>query len=210
MPGVLRIQGELGIRLEEVREYLGRLEHAYNSIYAFERIIAGAERIAQRGPWSAPLFARDTFDWPGLPIRTGRLLSSWPPPPAVVASIVAGRDRLVLKAARFESPGSWEFLGSLNPLEVIRQYLNDRHERRRDRKYRDAAEARRLDLENRILENRVIRERIEIARSLGAGDSDLAPLLNELVHRPLRALNGAQDEGVIESAVVTDQNRDRK
>ena len=93
---------------------------------------------------------------------------------------------------------------------MIRQYLNDRHERRRDREYRDAAEARRLELENRLLENRVISERIEIARSLGAGDSDLAPLLTELVHRPLRALNGAQDEGLIESATVTDQNRDRK
>ena len=32
-----------------------------------------------------------------------------------------------------ESPGFWEFLGSLNPLEVIRRYLNDRHERAKDR-----------------------------------------------------------------------------
>ncbi|HLK09945.1 MAG TPA: hypothetical protein VKW76_01040 [Candidatus Binatia bacterium] len=210
MPGVLRIQGELGVRLEEVREHLARLEHAYNSIYAFERIIASAERLAQRGPWPAPLFGLDPFGWPGFPIRTGRLLSSWPPSPAVVASVVPGRDRLVLQAARFESPGFWDFLRSLNPLEVIRQYLNDRHERRRDREYREAAEARRLDLENRLLENRVIRERIDIARSLGAADSDLTPLLNELVHRPLRALNGAQDEGVIESAAITDQNQERK
>lgn len=126
-----------------------------------------------------------------------------------VASLVPGRDRLVLHSARFESPGFWEFLGALNPLEVIRQYLNDRHERRRDREYRDAAEARRLDLENCLLENRVLRERIEIAKSLGATDSDLAPLLNELVYRPLRALNVAQDEGFIKSAVIIEENRKR-
>jgi hypothetical protein len=207
MPGLLKLEGQLGVRLEEVREHLAHLEHAYNSIYAFEQIIASAERLARRGPWP---FALDPLGWPGLPVRTGRLLSTWPPSPGVVASLVPSRDRLVLQSARFESPGFWEFLGSLNPLEVIRQYLNDRHERRRDTKYRDAAEASRLDLENRLLENRVIRERIEIARSLGAGASDLAPLLNELVHRPLRALNGAQDERFIESAGVIEQNRERK
>src|SRR5437867_5085114 len=193
---VLRIQGELGVRVADVREYLTRLEHAYNSVYAFERAIEAAERFARR--WHGPVFVVDPFDWAALPTRAGRLSSVWPPSPEAIASVVAARDRLVLRTARFESPGFWEFLGTLNPLEVIRQYLKDRHDRRRDRDYRDAAEARRLDLENRLLENRVIRERVEIARSLGASDSQLTPLLNELVYRPLRTLNPSQDEGVID------------
>jgi hypothetical protein len=93
---------------------------------------------------------------------------------------------------------------------VIRQYLNDRHERRRDREYREGADAGRLDLENMLLENRVLRERIEMAKSLGASEEDLAPLLDNLVHRPLRDLNAAQDDGVIKFATVIDENEDPK
>lgn len=205
--GVLRIQGEVGVRVTDVREYLARLEHAYNSVYAFERAVSAAERLAQR--WHRPIVAFDPFGWPALPTRAGRIFSAWPPSQEAIASVVPARDRLVLKTARFESPGFWEFLGALNPLEVIRQYLKDRHERRRDRAYREAAEARRLELENHLLENRVIRERVELAKSLGASDAELAPLLNELVYRPLRALNTSQDEGIIDSAELTQEQTTR-
>ena len=102
--------------------------------------------------------------------------------------------------ARLQSPGFWEFLGRLSPLEVVRQYLADRHERRKDREYREAEEKRRLRLENELLENRVMRERIGIARDLGATKKDLAPLLNELVFKPLQQLDQFQDRGLIETA----------
>jgi hypothetical protein len=205
--GVLRIQGEAGVRVADIREYLGRLEHAYNSVYAFERAIVAAERLGRH--WPTPLFMLTQIDWPIVSARAARLPSAWPPLPEAVASAVLARDRLVLRRARFESPGFWEFLGTLNPLEVLRQYLNDRHERRKDGSYREAAEARRLELENRLLENRVIRERMEMARQLGASDADLAPLLNELVYRPLRALNRAQDEGIIEVAELIQERANR-
>jgi hypothetical protein len=107
---------------------------------------------------------------------------------------------LILRGVRLESPGFWDFVGKLNPLEVIRQYLNDRHERRKDRSYREAAEARKLDLENQLLENKVIRERIQIAQELGATEEDLAPLLNEFVYRPLNGLDVPQDRDLIEIA----------
>lgn len=202
--GILRIQGEAGLRLTDVRDFLARLEHAYNSLYAFENTISAADRLARR--WHGPIFPFDPYGWPLLPMRTSRLFSSWPPSQEAIASVIPARDRLVLKAAHFDSPGFWEVLGTLNPLEVIRQYLKDRHERRKDNEYRDAAEARRLDLENHLLENKVIRERVELAKSLGASDADLAPLINELVHRPLRGLNAPQDEGVIDAAELTEQN----
>ena len=44
------------------------------------------------------------------------------------------------------------------------------------------------------------------AGSLGATDADFAPLINELVHRPLRELNAPQDEGVIDSADLIEDN----
>jgi hypothetical protein len=100
-------------------------------------------------------------------------------------------------------------MGALNPLEIIRQYLNDRHERRKDHQYRAEHEARRLELENRLLENKVLRERIEIAKSIGATDQDLTPLLNELVYKPLRRLDGPQDRGNIETAEIIDNSERR-
>lgn len=111
---------------------------------------------------------------------------------------------------RLGSPGSWEFLGKLNPLEVLRQYLNDRHERRKDREYRELAEERRLLLENLSLENKVVSERVKIAKELGATDHDLAPLLNTLVYRPLMALDRHQDHDVISIAEIVGRTDDRK
>jgi len=93
-------------------------------------------------------------------------------------------------------------LGTLNPLEVLRKYLNDCDERRKDHEYRDSAEKRRLVLENLSLENRVISERVRLAKEIGATDSDLAPLLNELIYKPLVALDRYQDKGVIEHTEI--------
>ncbi|HWU88611.1 MAG TPA: hypothetical protein VN253_15180 [Kofleriaceae bacterium] len=109
-------------------------------------------------------------------------------------------DSLLLYATRLSSPGFWDFVAKLNPLEVIRHYLSDRHERRKDKNYRERAEQHRLELENSLLANKVIRERIELAKSLGASEVDLIPLLNQLVHQPLRGLGRHQDNGLIEAA----------
>lgn len=43
MRGLLKLEGRLGVRLEEAREHLAHLEHADKSICAFEQIIARAE-----------------------------------------------------------------------------------------------------------------------------------------------------------------------
>ena len=61
-------------------------------------------------------------------------------------------------------------------------------------------ERRRLALENLVLENQALSERIRIAREIGATDRDLAPLLNELIYKPLVALDRYQDKGLIEGA----------
>lgn len=200
---VLRVYGQSGIRATEIREYLAQLEHAYNSIYTFEALVEAYKRAARHIP--SRFYELGTFY--GFPLALGgrmRFLVSWPPTPDTVAAVVLPRHRLVVHAVRLESPGFWDFVGKLNPLEVLRLYLNDRHERRKDREYREAAEARKLELENQILESKVLRERIEIARELGATEQDLAPLLNELVYRPLAALDRHQDRGVIEAAEILD------
>ena len=47
--------------------------------------------------------------------------------------ILLPSDMLMVKSINFNSPGFWEFLGSLNPLNQLRQYLNDRHNRKKDK-----------------------------------------------------------------------------
>lgn len=87
-------------------------------------------------------------------------------------------------AAVLESPGFWHFLGGLNPLETIRRYLEDRHQR----KHSDVMlpyDQRQRELELMLLENQVIRDHIEILRGLGLSDEELRA---ELLARPRRAL----------------------
>jgi hypothetical protein len=188
MPGLLRIHGHAERRVDDVVSFLRSLEHAYCGAYIFFDLLVDDEARFRRGfvplpwRWTHPSFPRVA--------------------PRDFAMFVKPDDQLVLRAARLSSPGAWEFLAKLNPLEVVRHYLAERHERRKDKEYRERAEDKRLSLENSLLENRVIRERIEIARSMGATDADLIPLLNEFIHQPLRELGKHQDSGLIDGAEI--------
>jgi hypothetical protein len=136
----------------------------------------------------------------------------WPPTAKEIAAFVPRSEKLILSGVSLNSPGSWDFLGALNPFEVLRKYLSDRHERRKDRDYRESAEERKLILDNLSTETRVISERVRLAREMGATDRDLAPLLNELIYNPLVALDRYQDKGVIEDAEIlpdSDPTEDR-
>ena len=55
----------------------------------------------------------------------------------------------------------------------------------------------------------MVRERIEIAKNIGVTDQELTPLLNELVYKPLRRLDGPQDRGAIETAELLDDSERR-
>jgi hypothetical protein len=202
----LRVHGQGDVEVELVAAFLGDIKHAYDSVLLFDTTIDGMRRAARDFPFPWYPFALD-FGWPSG--RRGvRRTRDWPPTAEEVASFVPRAEQLVLSAVSLASPGFWEFLGTLNPLEVLRKYLNDRHERRKDHDYRESAERRRLELENLNLESRVLSERIRIAREIGATDRDLAPLLNELIYKPLALLDRYQDKNVIEHAEIpTDHHR---
>jgi hypothetical protein len=206
----LRIHGEGEVEVELVAAYLMALKRAYDSILLFESIIDGLNRTAQDVPVPARYSFGLTIGWPVARRRGLAYIREWPPNTEDVASFVLPSEQLVLSAVRLSSPGFWDFLGKLNPLEVMRQYVNDRHERRKDKEYRESAEARRLELENLTLENKVISERIAIARNLGATKRDLAPLLNDLLYKPVTALGQFQDRGVITYAERPERDDEEK
>lgn len=61
-------------------------------------------------------------------------------------------------------------MGSVDPLEAARKYLDDRHRRRQDRTYREREEERQLSRENEQRELELTQRRLELgARRLSAG-----------------------------------------
>jgi hypothetical protein len=75
----------------------------------------------------------------------------------------------------------WAFLASISPFESWRKYLVFRHRRDQDRRYREAAEARRLELENDARELALLEKRAKIAKQLGATKDQLAPLYGRIL-----------------------------
>lgn len=129
------------------------------------------------------------------------------PPSPLTKDDVLPEHHLILNRVRVESPGFWEFLGSLNPLQQIREYLNDRHRRKQDKEFRNVAEKDRLELENELLrrqitesDNSILRERISILRDLGFTDQEIRHLVWMNIGKSLAQLGRHQDAGLIEGA----------
>lgn len=197
----LRVYGQGSVEVELVASYLDDLKRAYEALIFFEATIDGMTRVARDFPFSPYPFGLQ-FGWAPTSRRTGLRLQYRAPTHEEIAASIPRSEQLILSSVRLNSPGIWEFLGTLNPLEVIRKYLNDRHERRKDREYRESAEQRRLALDNLSLETRVISERVRLAKELGATERDLASLLNELIYKPLGCLDRYQDKDIIARAEI--------
>ena len=182
----------------DVRNILTMLEDTYNSICIFETLLDAALSYDRL---DAP--PRFYFGAAALPIlwqtRFGHV-QTWPPTPQTLHTFVGFKDRLILRSVELHSPGFWEVFGSLNPLESMRKWLGDAHERRKDREYREPAEKERLDLENRLLETELMNKQIELMKSVGATADDLAPFRNVLLIDPLIKLERLQNQGLLNGA----------
>lgn len=195
--------------VSDLRDLLETLERSYNGLLTFENSI---DSFVERMRRLEPLLRRT---WFLRDLDRPEFLELLPADPRYglavttadrdLSTLILPRDRLVLARAQLSSPGFVEVVGSLNPLEVIRKHLEDRHKRRQDRDYRELAERRRLELDNLILETEAVRGRIALARELGATDDQLAPLINILVYEPSRQLGSFQDRGMIAPPEPDDQ-----
>jgi hypothetical protein len=140
----------------------------------------------------------------GPPPTTGLRADLRRRPPTPVLHALTPRDqRLQVVKIAVASPGIWEFLGALNPLTFINDFLAQRHERNKDFTYRNEAERRRLDAENRrleieneIQEVQLVRDRLQLAQALGISPEDQRVLLNRFAVRPLLELDTVIDRGM--------------
>ena len=103
--GRLTITAERGGTITEVTQFLSDLENAYLALYAFD------QRWPPSRVWRR--FHHEMWLELGYPFLPLVPLGQGP----VVADAIPPSARLVLERVRIESPGFWEFVASLNPLQ---------------------------------------------------------------------------------------------
>lgn len=107
-------------------------------------------------------------------------------------------DRLIISKVNIQSPGFWEVIGSLNPLQQIREYIKDRHERKKDKNYRCRQEEELKELEIQERKDKIVNERIKTLKELGYSDIEIRQLVTSMVIQPLNRLGQHQDNGQID------------
>jgi hypothetical protein len=191
----LQIFANRGGTIQEISGFLADLEAAYISLYQLDQYLPFSER--RLGTVLTPNVSFELL-----------------PPPLFKAVItpdaVLPDRRLTVTRVQIESPGFWEVMGSLSPLQQLREYLNDRHRRRQDRDFREAAESERLRLDNELIqrqiwekENAILRERILMWKEIGYTDEEIRQLVWALVGKPLAMLGRHQDSRLIEGAAAS-------
>ena len=216
----LRVRAEKIGTVKEVKELLTDFEKAYNSIYAFDFFVETLSidrkrKLKQwdekshywRKYWKEYAMHKDyPYDLFAQELTWGRLCKTDEGSTNLlelankidIDEIVLPAERLTISKINIQSPGFWEFLGSLNPLEQIREYLKDRHERQKDRKYRNRIEEKLGDLSIMEKENNIISQRIEILRELGYSEVEIRQLVMVMIIEPLNKLGKLIDNGQIE------------
>jgi hypothetical protein len=184
----LRVMADRLGPVQEVADYLRAMENAYNHLCAFALIIDDAKaRYEEPGyRWSRT-----------KKVRSIRSITH-------ADTVVLPEDRLTLLSVRVESPGFWDFVGKLNPLEVLRQYLSDRHERIKDKSYRNDLERERLRLENERLKTKVVEDRANLLRDFGVPEDKIRQALVRHLVEPLAQLDKAQDKQLIGAAEIVE------
>ncbi len=185
---MLLVEGPRLGRVREVVDLLNDIEHAYNNFYVFDSLVNSIEKAE-----SSYIYSRRTPKF--------SLVAK-----SKVASFVLPEDKLRLHRIEFNSPGFWEFMGALNPLEVMRKWVADNHERRKDRDYRESLEADRLYLENEKLKTEVVRDRVALLRENGVPEEKIREALTQYIVEPLTRLERHQDAGMIGGARLSSVN----
>ena len=193
----LRVYSQGNIPVSTVYEFLSKIEFAYNSIVIYNQLLDERVRTltAERG---------------SPEVLANRLQHLWPLTPEVAARLVPDDQKLILQRVVLQSPGFWDFVGSLSPLQVLVTYLNDRHERLKDNNFRNTAEARKLELENCLLENKVIQGRIEIVNKLKESKGEMNRLKSQLLDESLQSLGQLQERSLITKAKLVNGSANRK
>lgn len=183
----LQIESRTPMLLSEARALLDAMQGAYDGVTAFNTIseaYINTYRRQERYGFPFRIYGTD----PSLPVQH------------VPAAQVVGFDQvIILQRVQLSSPGFWEFLGALNPLDQIRRYLNDRHQRKLDMLNQPTQEqtARlvndNLELQNEALALANLREVLDLGREINLPSAELTSMYREYVSTNLRTLGDTVD-----------------
>ena len=192
--GNLKITGLRGGTAVEIASFMTDMENAYNSFYLFDDGL--------RTTYTTRRYARRLLFYDEL-LYNGILTPNWRTGDEIIPI-----NRLELSRVSIQSPGFWEFLGQLNPLQQIREFLKDRHEMRKDREYREVAEKERLTLDNELLQRQVwekdhaiLREQLSMMKEFGVDEQSIRDAAWSRLGPPLSRLGQHQDRGLIAGPV---------
>ena len=158
----LKIKALRGGTVSEVNKFLSDMESAYVDLYSLSltQLDISSEYL-ERFLFDGPFPPRRMME---LILRSGYGRNFSSENKIFNPSEIQPRFQLELSRVSIQSPGFWEFVGAMNPMQQIREYLNDRHERRKDKEYREQSEKDRLRLDCEILEQTLIKQKLENAR----------------------------------------------
>ena len=189
--GLIRLKIGRSPSVSEFARFLNDLERAYLALYFLP-----TERRAREERWELPAsITLFQYDLSTAGLNTWRDMAEFP---------VYPEDRLELARIRIESPGWAEVVGALNPLQQIREYLKDRHERAKDHAWRGDAEKEKALLENDILRAQAesarmgaIKEFYDLLGHAGVQPEERQRLLWQRFGLPLQRLGHHQDTGLL-------------
>lgn len=163
---ILRVNAPRSGTVRETTAFLNQLETTFNQSHSFIRLVELFDPESES-------FRRRFRLWYdiGLPPYINL-------PLRLPTDSILLEERLVIHRVQLVSPGFWEFLGALNPLHQIREYLDDRHRRRHDKEYREQAEQDKLSLQN-VFDS-----------ATGLGEREFNPARSYFDHERSRGLRG--------------------
>lgn len=191
--GTVRLNIQRGAGTAEFGKFLADLESAYLALYFLP-----TENSTPRFRSELYFLVHHLVVDPSIP-SYGSLLD-------IGGREIYPNDQLEITRISIQSPGWIELLGSLNPLQQIREYLKDRHERMKDKSWRGEAEKKRAILENDLLQQQVETARIgtitaysDLLKSAGFGSDEIRQAVWQRVGAPMMRLAHHQDTGLLGS-----------
>jgi len=178
----LQIESQTPMLLSEARALLDAMQGAYDGLTAFNTISEDYINAYRR---------QERY---GFPFRIYGPALSLPTQHIPAAQVVAFDQVIILQRVQLSSPGFWEFLGAWNPLDQIRRYLNDRHQRKLDmlnqpiREQTDRLVNDNLELQNERLALANLREVLDLGREVNVPSAELTSMYREYVSTNLRTL----------------------
>lgn len=113
-----------------------------------------------------------------------------------------------LKTAKFNSPGFFEFISSLNPLSVLLTFIEKINQIKKDNKFNNILEAQSKMLDNMQKENDVIEKRLEVYKNMGFSDNEIRLILYNQVLKPsLKLHNELLKLNINHVELVEDKNK---